>query len=75
MLRVLAVTADQSCLVSRLEGKAVRLQEPLDRDESDLSSIVFQVGKKSNNLKDMSKLKFIFGLVLKQLRLAHLIAS
>ena len=27
----------------RLEGKSVRLQEPLDRDESDLSSIVFQV--------------------------------
>ena len=27
----------------RLEGKSIRLQEPLDRDESDLSSIVFQV--------------------------------
>ena len=34
----------QSCLDQfRLEGKSVRLQEPLDRDESDLSSIVFQV--------------------------------
>ena len=27
----------------RLEGKSVKLMEPLDRDESDLSSIVFQV--------------------------------
>ena len=44
MMAVPMIAAHQSPLDQfRLEGKSVRLQEPLDRDESDLSSIVFQV--------------------------------
>ena len=36
----------------RLDGKAVRLTRPLDRDEKDLSSIVFQVGQIVKSLNE-----------------------
>ena len=42
-----------------LDGKALRLRRPLDRDEKDLSSIMFQVQNDPNKMRASDLMNFV----------------